>query len=53
MVFEIFNIFFPIIDVVRKRNNMVKALAKTDIILTINAMSSGFEAKDAKKAPII
>ena len=50
---EIFKTFFPIIEVVRKRRNMVIALAKTDIIFTMKAISSISDAKDAKKAPII
>ena len=50
---EIFKTFFPIIEVVRKRRNIVNALVKTDIIFTMKAISSISDAKVAKKAPII
>ena len=46
-------IFFQIIVVVKNKKNIVNALAKTDIILTINAMFSGSKAKEEKKAPNI
>ena len=38
---------------VQNKNNIVKALEKTDIIFTIKAIFSGLSANDAKTAPSI